>query len=458
MSKKIFHSVSVLALSILFASLVVILGVTYSYFSSVFLRQLKIETELAARGVELCGLSYLEQAEHEEHRITWIAADGSILYDNEADSLAMENHLAREEVAAALQNGYGESDRYSKTLSERQFYVAELLSDGTILRLAGTQSSIWTLFFGFGQHISAVILLALFLSLIIASRLAKKIVEPINRIDPDAPLDYLENEEYEEIEPLLRRMSVQQADIRRSQSELEKASQIRQEFTANASHELKTPLHTILGYAELLDNNMVKAEDIPLFAGKIRREAQRLTQLVEDIIDLSLLDSGAGELQRQELDLFHIAKNAVDSVQFYAEEQQVALTLQGESARMNGIPQILYSMIYNLCDNAIKYNHSGGKAEISVHDEGDAVKLCVSDTGIGIPPEYQSRIFERFFRVDKSHSREIGGTGLGLSIVKHGALIHGAKITVESIVRYGSSFTILFPKKSSDAFSLPVEK
>lgn len=445
MSNKIFNSVSALAFAVLFATLVMILGVTYSYFTDVFSHQLTIETELAAHGVELEGLHYLESLDHGDHRITWIDTDGSVLYDNEADRSSMENHLYREEVAQAMKNGSGESVRYSKTLSERQLYRARRLSDGTVLRLSGTQNTIWALFFGFGRHIALVILFALFLSLTLASRLSKKLVEPINRIDPEKPEAYLGEKEYEEIQPLLRKMSTQQAELRKTAEELEKSSLIRQEFTANASHELKTPLHAISGYAELLDNDMVKTEDIRLFAGKIRQEARRLTQLVGDIIDLTMLDGGGAELERQSVDLYRIAQNAVDSVQPLAEERQIRLTLQGEKAMLSAVPQLLYSILYNLCDNAVKYNRSGGSVEVAVQNEEQAVRLTVSDTGIGIPPEYQSRIFERFFRVDKSRSREIGGTGLGLSIVKHAAMIHGAKISVESIVGYGTTFTLLFP-------------
>lgn len=444
MSNKIYKSVSSLAFAVLFATLVIILGVTYGYFTDVFSHQLSIETELAAHAVELDGLDYLESLNHSDHRITWIAADGSVLYDNEADSVGMENHLYREEVKEAMESGSGESIRYSKTLSERQLYSARRLSDGTILRLSGTQNTIWVLFFGFGRHIAVVVLLALSLSVLLTSRLSKKLVEPINSIDPEKPESYLGEKEYEEIEPLLRKMSAQKSELLKSAGELEKSAQIRQEFTANASHELKTPLHAISGYAELLDNDMVRKEDIRLFAGKIRQEARRLTQLVSDIIDLTMLDGGGGELERQNVDLYLVARNAVDSVQPMAEEQQISLTLEGERAMISAVPQLLYSIIYNLCDNAVKYNRSGGSVEVIVRNEEKNVRLTVSDTGIGIPPEYQSRVFERFFRVDKSRSREIGGTGLGLSIVKHAAMIHDAKISVESVVGYGTTFTVLF--------------
>lgn len=447
MSKKIFNSIWIVALVVFFASLLFVMGATYSYFSNVQKSQLKIETQLAAQGVTLSGMDYFENLNSKEYRITWIGSDGSILYDNEANTADMENHLERLEVREALENGYGESSRISKTLSDKLFYSAQLLPDGTVLRLSGRQVTLLTLVLGFAQPIALVALLALVLSMILASQLSSKIVEPINLIDLENPASCFGKTEYQEIEPLLLRMSAQQADIRRTQAELEKTSQIRQEFTANASHELKTPLHAISGYAELLENGLVKSEDIRPFAGRIRQEAQRMTQLVGDIIDLTKLDGGADGMPWEEVDLFAIAQNAVDSEQSEAEAQQVTLTLSGERAPVSGVPQVLYSIIYNLCDNAIKYNQPNGSVDVTVKDCTDSVVLTVSDTGIGIPPEHQSRIFERFYRVDKSHSREIGGTGLGLSIVKHGILIHNAKISIDSKTDAGTTFTITFPKK-----------
>lgn len=447
MSRKIFNSIWFVALTVFLASLIFIMAVTYSYFSGVQRNQLKIETQLAAQGVALNGADYFENLNSADYRITWISADGSILYESEAASAEMGNHLEREEVKEAFESGFGESSRYSQTLSEKLLYSAQLLPDGTVLRLSGVQNTLWSLILGFAQPIAVVALIAFAISLVLASRLSKKIVEPINRIDPDSPAAYLGRKEYEEVEPLLQKMSAQQAEIRHNQEELEKTSQIRQEFTANASHELKTPLHAISGYAELLESSMVKAEDIGPFAGKIRREAQRMTQLVEDIIGLTRLDGGANETEWDHVDLYQIAQNAVDSVQSAAEKMPVSLTLSGEKAILYGVPQVLYSIIYNLCDNAIKYNHPSGSVDVSVRNYDKSVELTVRDTGIGIPDESRSRIFERFYRVDKSHSREIGGTGLGLSIVKHGVLIHNAKITVESELNAGTTFTVVFPKE-----------
>ena len=445
MSKKIFNSIWVVALAVLLASLVFIMGITYSYFSDVQEAQLRIETELAAKGTAMDGADYLDGLGEKNYRITWIGRDGTVLYDSQADSAEMENHLEREEVQQALKTGHGESCRYSKTLSEELLYCAELLPDGTVVRLSSVRSTVPMLLLGFAQPIAIVAVLALALSFWLAARLSKKIVEPINALDPDKPSDYIGKEAYTEIEPLLLKMRMQQNEIAKYQAELEKTSQIRQEFTANASHELKTPLHAISGYAELLENGMVKQSDIRPFAGKIRLEAQRMTQLVGDIIDLTQLDGGADGMQWELCDLKSIAENAADSLQSAAAENSVELTVNGESASVRGIPQVLYSIVYNLCDNAIKYNRPDGKVSVSVAKEPSSVRLCVADTGIGISEEHQSRIFERFYRVDKSRSKEVGGTGLGLSIVKHGLMIHHARLELDSAPGKGTTFTIHFP-------------
>lgn len=446
MSKKIFKSIWTVALAVFLASLIFIMGVMHTYVSDVQKEKLQIELQLAAKGVSLKGLDYFKDLKENDERITWIAADGSVLYDNEVNSADMGNHIEREEVIEARRDGIGESSRYSDTLSEKLLYCAKKLPDGTVLRLASSQNTIWTLLLGFAQPICFVIMLALILSFLLASRLSKKIVEPINNLDLDSPADYLDKAGYKEIEPLLRRMASQQSEIKNNQAELEKTSQIRQEFTANASHELKTPLHAISGYAELLESGMVKKDDLKPFAGKIRQEAQRMTKLVDDIIDLTKLDGGLKGLQREETDLKRIAENAVDSLQSAADARGITISLTGETAPLNGIPQVLYSIVYNLCDNAIKYNMPDGTVRIEIKSLRDSVKLIVSDTGTGIPSEYKERIFERFYRVDNSRSKEVGGTGLGLSIVKHGAIIHHAKILTKSEVGKGTTFTVIFPK------------
>ena len=447
MSSKIFKGIWIVALSVFLASLVFIMGITYSYFSSLQKHQLKNETELASQGVARAGESYFENLNAEGYRITWIGADGAVLYDSEANPSAMENHLEREEVKQALKEGYGESTRYSSTLSVKQLYAAKRLPDGSVLRLSIIQLAVWTLILGFAQPICIVILIALILTFVLASRIAKLIVNPINEIDLEKPEHYFGKEKYQEIEPLLRHIAAQRNQLKLDQTQIEKTAMIRQEFTANVSHELKTPLHAISGYAELLENGMVKEEDIKPFAGKIRGEASRMTKLVEDIIDLAELDSGGTELQWENCDLYRIAENAVDSLDTAASALNITLTLEGTNAPLWGVPQTLYSIVYNLCDNAINYNHAGGSVTIGVFPSKHETKLSVKDTGIGISAENRERVFERFFRVDKSRSKEVGGTGLGLSIVKHAVMIHNGSISVSSEIGKGTEFVVTLPNE-----------
>ncbi len=445
MSSKIFKSIWIAAISVFLASLVFILGISYNYFTEIQKNQLKNETELAAAGVALSGKSYFDNLNPKDYRITWIDSSGNVLFDNEINAEKMENHLEREEIKEALTSGIGESSRYSDTLAEKQLYAAKRLPDGSVIRLAVVQLAIWALFLGFAQPICFVIVIALVLSFLLASRLARKIVEPINEIDLDNPSQYYDQENYKEVEPLLRRISAQQRQIKNDQEQIEQTALIRQEFTANVSHELKTPLHAISGYAELIEKGLVKDDDIKSFAEKIRIESVRLTNLVEDIINRTRLDNGVDDTEEEECDLYRIAENAIDSLEVAAFASNIAVTLDGTSAPMLGIPQMLYSIVYNLCDNAIKYNHNGGSVKVTIDQEYGKTILSVKDSGVGIPDECIDRIFERFYRVDKSHSKEVGGTGLGLSIVKHAVIIHNGKIDVNSKIGEGTEFIITLP-------------
>ena len=550
MTKRIFRSICFVAIAVFLASLILIIGVLYSYFSGVQQRQLQMQLELAAQGVTNEETAYFSDLTVRDYRITWIDTDGTVLYDSDALSSDMENHLEREEIKEALATGYGESKRYSATLMDRSLYAAQRLEDGTVLRLSIAQSSILTLVLGIAQPISIVIVLAVVLSVVLAVRLSKSIVKPLNEIDLNHPLS---NEGYDELAPLLRRIDGQQKQLRgqktrleqkqaeldtiigsmsegmvllnehgkivsinpaamallgvekspvgadmltvsrnldlhdilsralQGQSEVqtvsleagkyqisaspimseekvvgaalcffdvtekEKAEQMRREFTSNVSHELKTPLHSISGYAELLQNDMVKQEDIVPFAGKIYREAQRMTSLVEDILSLSHLDEGAEDMEWTEVKLYELASKAIAGLEAEAKAAKVTVSLSGEDCRLHGIPQLLHSIIYNLCDNAIKYNKVGGEVKVSVEKQDAGALLTVSDTGIGIPAQEQARIFERFYRVDKSRSKEVGGTGLGLSIVKHAVLIHHGTIEVDSEIGKGTTITVRLP-------------
>lgn len=556
MTKRIFRSVCIVAVVVIFASLALVMGVLYDYFSGSQENQLKTQTDLAAQGIEHEGSSYFDGLDSEELRITWIDKKGKVLFDNKTDASSMENHLEREEVRQAVENGYGKSSRYSETLTEKSLYSAKKLSDGSVLRLSVSQYSVLTLFLGMLRPVLIIALLAVVLALLLAYRLSKNIVTPLNKLNLDSPLS---NKVYEELSPLLKRMDAQQRQLKHQSEELkrkreefetatenmsegliilnekgvilsinraaakmlglsedsvgkdifsektsvnlkeptqialsgknkeevfalrdgncqllanpvstdgkvtgaallvldvtekERAEQMRREFTANVSHELKTPLQTISGYAELLANGMVADKDKTAFSEKIYAEAQRMIRLIEDIIKLSNLDEGAAELTRETVDLYATAENTVRSLLPAAKKANVTLSLNGENAEIYGIPQLLTAVVYNLCDNAIKYNKDGGTVFVNVKNNAENIILSVRDTGIGIPKEQQERIFERFYRVDKSHSKEIGGTGLGLSIVKHAAKLHDAKITLESEVGKGTEITVIFPKKQQNA-------
>ena len=556
MTKRIFRSVCIVAVVVLFASLALVMGVLYDYFSGSQENQLKTQTDLAAQGIEHEGSSYFDGLDSEELRITWIDKKGKVLFDNKTDASSMENHLEREEVRQAVENGYGKSSRYSETLTENSLYSAKKLSDGSVLRLSVSQYSVLTLFLGMLRPVLIIALLAVVLALLLAYRLSKNIVTPLNKLNLDSPLS---NKVYEELSPLLKRMDAQQKQLKHQSEELkrkreefetatenmsegliilnekgvilslnraaakmlglsedsvgkdifsektsvdlkeptqtalsgknteevfalkdgnfqllanpvstdgkvtgaallvldvtekERAEQMRREFTANVSHELKTPLQTISGYAELLANGMVADKDKTAFSEKIYAEAQRMIRLIEDIIKLSNLDEGAVELTRETVDLYVTAENTVRSLLPAAKKANVTLSLNGENAEIYGIPQLLTAVVYNLCDNAIKYNKDGGTVFVNVKNNAENIVLSVRDTGIGIPKEQQERIFERFYRVDKSHSKEVGGTGLGLSIVKHAAKLHDAKITLESEVGKGTGITVIFPKKQQNA-------
>ena len=550
MTKRIFRSICLVAIAVFAASVLLFSFVLYDYFSGVRQEQLRVQTELAAKAVAAEGTAYFDGLDTSQYRMTLIAPDGSVIFDSRSDSDEMENHLEREEIKEALENGVGESSRYSVTLMERALYCAKRLPDGSVLRMSVKQNTLLTLLLGMSQPLAVIILIAIALSMFLASRLSKQIVKPLNSLDLDDPLS---NEGYDELSPLLKRIDVQQRQIKNQADELrkrqeefeavtenmsegivvlntkgvilsinraaeklfdashscvgqhmlsvnrsaeisallseaekgvhaertlelkgrkyqlnispvsedekvtgavllildvtekEQAEQMRREFTANVSHELKTPLQIIAGSAELLENGIVKEEDRLGFYSQIRGEARRMIWLVEDIIRLSHLDEGADDMKQERVDLYKLTAETVSSLVSEAESAGVSLSVDGESAIVNGIPQLLESVVYNLTDNAIKYNRQGGEVKVSVRRTDSGVCLSVADTGIGIPPEHQERIFERFYRVDKSRSKELGGTGLGLSIVKHAASLHNAKIDLQSAEGKGTTINVTFP-------------
>lgn len=549
MTKKIFHSILLVAGAVLLASLFVITGALYEYFGIIQKKQLKDELGLAAVSVEQQGDDFLKRLSPDRYRITWINTQGNVIYDTRTDAESLENHADRTEIKQALKDGYGESIRYSSTLLEKTIYCAQRLTDGSVLRISVSRATIGVLMLGILQPILIVLIAALVLSGMLAKRLSKHIVEPLNSLDLEHPLD---NDSYEELSPLLNRINRQHNQITAQMRELKKrtdqfaqitasmneglvlldnrgcilsinpaaieifgaepscvgqdflsvdrshdmsvaiqaalkgghseihasrkgliyqfdisriaadgetagvvilafditeketAEQNRREFTANVSHELKTPLQGIIGSAELIENGMVKPEDMSRFVGHIRLEAQRLVTLIGDIIRLSQLDEG-GDMPRENVDLLSVASAAADDLLPSADGQGISIAVEGSPANVYGVKRLLYEIVYNLCDNAIKYNRQGGSVKISTVSEGGFSSVTVSDTGIGIAPEYQNRIFERFFRVDKSHSKSSGGTGLGLSIVKHAVQYHHGKIELTSAPGKGTSITVSFP-------------
>ena len=479
MTKKIFRSILTVGVAVLACSLLLVMGCFYSFYEGMQEHQLGDELRIAAAAVETNGSTYLEKIKSDRFRVTWIASDGTVLYDTQADAAQMENHLEREEVREALETGTGSSSRYSATLLQKTVYSASRLTDGTVLRLSASRATMGALLLGAFQPILLVVIVLLVLSSLLASRLAKRIVEPLNALDLEHPL---ENDAYEELSPLLRRIDRQRRQIDAQLAELRQktdeftqitagmneglvlldekgavllafdmtaqafAERSRREFTANVSHELKTPLQGIIGSAELLENGMVKPEDMPRFVGHIRAEAQRLVTLIGDIIRLSELDEG-GELPTETVDLLPLAQEAAENLRAAAEAKGVTVTVSGENAPVIGVRRLLYEIVYNLCDNAIKYNADGGSVDVRVGAENGSACLTVRDTGIGIPPEHQSRIFERFYRVDKSHSKASGGTGLGLSIVKHAVAYHHGTIALKSEVGKGTEIAVRFPQE-----------
>lgn len=548
MASKIFKSIISAAAVVLLAAFIIITGVLYQYFGNIQQDQLKDELHLAAKAVEKQGEDYLEELDSERYRLTWVMADGTVVFDNYADPASMENHADRKEIKEALQSGAGSSVRQSATLTEQTFYEAVRLEDGSVLRISVSRITAWVLVLGMLQPTMVVLVIAILFSAWLAHRMAKRVVEPLNKLDLENPL---ENDAYEELSPLLHRIHAQHQQIKRQMQTLKckqeefdqivgnmkealillddngrvlsmnpaaknlyevnipcsgedflaidrkqdmrhamqtakeqghayfrtkkngrdyqfdlssidsdgklhglvilafditeqvNAEKNRQEFTANVSHELKTPLQSIIGAAELMKNGIVKEEDAPRFLGHIHQEASRLLSLIEDIIRLSQLDEGT-EMAQEEISLHEISEEVRETLSDAAKLKDISLEVSGDAGVINGVYGLIYEIIYNLCDNAIKYNNPGGHVKVSVTEQKDSVLLSVKDNGIGIAPEYQDKVFERFFRVDKSHSKQSGGTGLGLSIVKHAVQqLHG-KMNIKSALNQGTEISIVF--------------
>ena len=404
MNKKIFRYSLMISLLLLLVSVVLIMGILYDYFQNQLKSELKKEADYIGAAVLTEGISYFDKINSDE-RITLIAPDGNVLADTDADSEKLENHLDRKEIQLALKDGSGTSVRYSKTFMERTVYYAVKLENGNILRVSAKQYTVISILIGLSQPIAVIILLTVLASAILTAKISKNVID---------------NEEQKKREIM------------------------RREFTSNVSHELKTPLTSISGFAEMLMQGDADSATVADFSRSIYDESQRMITLVQDILRISELDEKT-EFEQENIDLYDLAEEITERLQPQAEKAQVQLRVIGEHCHVNGVQKILDEIIYNLCDNAIKYNRPNGLAEISIHESENTVKLSVRDTGIGIAKEEQERIFERFYRVDKARSKAIGGTGLGLSIVKHGAIYHHAQIQIDSDIGKGTTVTVCFP-------------
>ena len=443
MKKKILNHTSVMIVLAVFVTFLAASVVTYSKFNTYMQRGVREETRYICLGMEEYGEAFLTKklGTVSTSRVTLIGKDGTVLFDSEASPEKLENHSNRPEFIQAEKEGQSESIRYSETFAKKTFYYAVKLNDGNVLRVGKTIDSVYSTWISSLLVLGILMLLVLVLEFIFAQRQTKDLIRPINDLDLEHPLN---NVCYEELRPLLVRVDEQNRQIRQQVKELKEAEQIRKEFSANVSHELKTPLMSISGYAELMMNGMVPSDHVQEFSGRIYHEAVRLSNLVADIIQLSRLDESNSEVPFEEVEL---AEDVESNLKHPAEKKNISLELVGNSEKIQGVRHVLYEMFFNIADNAVRYTENDGHVRIMVGNRKGHPFYCVVDDGIGIPKSEQGRIFERFYRVDKSHSRQTGGTGLGLSIVKHGATLHHAQIHVESEQGQGTRMEIVFPEK-----------
>ena len=437
MRQKMQHSMVFVLTATLVIAYIFLTGIMYRQTVTTVEEEIHREADYISKAVQISGTEYLNQMDEvrANTRITWISTEGTVLYDSTEDEHTFENHKNRPEVKKAFAKGAGEDIRKSDTIGEEMCYYAEKMPDGTVLRVSRTMNSAMKSAF----HILPFMIFLALVMIVTAWLLSKwqieRLIRPINTLDLENPL---EQEMYPELQPLLER-------IEQSNKEKEAVAAMRREFSANVSHELKTPLTSISGYAEIMKDGLVRPEDMQHFSEKIYQEASRLITLVEDIIKLSRLDEGRVELEKEEVDLYELSREIISRLAPQAAKNQVRLELTGESVKYTGIRQILDEMIYNITENAIKYNNPGGKVSVWAGSTLRGKKVVVTDNGIGIPEDQIDRIFERFYRVDKSHSKERGGTGLGLSIVKHGVMLHHGEVHVESKLGEGTRIELVFP-------------
>lgn len=436
LKKKIQNSMILVVLTSLILTYGTMIFVVYYQTMEILKDEIQQEADYIEAAVSISGVSYLEDMDEvrENTRVTLIADSGEVLYDSGKREEDLENHLDRPEIQEALKTGSGHDVRRSETLDQDMFYYAVKLDDGTVLRVSKNMGTVFSTAMSILPMMGMIACCMVIFALLLAKWQTAKLIYPINHLNLAEPL---ENDMYEELTPLLQ-------SIDKQNREKDAVANMRKEFSANVSHELKTPLTSISGYAEIMKNGLVKPEDMKTFSERIYNEASRLITLVEDIMKLSKLDEGAVELEKEEVDFYMLTREICSRLAPQAEKRHVRLEVTGEPVHYLGVRQVLDEMLYNMIENAIKYNKEGGLVSVWVGNTLQGIKIIVRDTGIGIPKEEQERIFERFYRVDKSHSKATGGTGLGLSIVKHGALMHGAKIHVESEVNKGTKMELIF--------------
>ena len=441
MTRTVFRSCFLMGVIVLLLCVLLFFGLQYRQVMDETYAALQQEAVYAEHGLMISGQPYLETLD-KVNRITWITAEGDVIYDS-VFSQPIANQLHCREVSAALETGEGQGIRKSESSGEETMYYALVCEDGSILRLSRPLSAVRYAFVAVSP-VLWVLVLVLLISGLLAFQTAKQIVKPINALK----LDQLDSAPYPELTPLISHIREQKQTILEQAGEQE---QLRREFSANVSHELKTPLTSISGFAELMAKGDVPADRVKEFSSDIYRESRRMITLVDDIIRLSRLDEGGTGLPGEPVDLYALSSEILDELRSVAEKDGIQLTLEGEPVEVTGVRQLLGEAVYNLCDNAIKYNTSGGSVTVRIEqpDADGRTALSVRDTGIGIPAEHQKRVFERFYRVDKSHSRAIGGTGLGLSIVKHVALFHNAELSMDSTPGKGTTITMRFPPERS---------
>ncbi len=443
MRKKILNHTCLLVVVSMFLTFFAASLVMYSKYNEDLKQSVRDSIRYIQNGVEKMGDSYLDKKldEASAARITLLDGEGNVLFDSLENPAMLENHSNRPEFIEAEKNGYAETMRYSETLSKQNFYCAVKLSDGNILRVGSTTDSVFSTMLSSFSILGVLLILILLLSFFLVRKQTKDLIEPINTLDLEHPLKEVQ---YEEMRPLLERVDEQNHQIAKQMEELKAAEAVRREFSANVSHELKTPLMSISGYAELMMNGMVPENKIQEFSGRIYHEASRLSTLVTDIIQLSRLDEKDSDMPFESVDLYELAEDIILHLNSVASKKNIQLQLDGQSVSVEGVRQVLYEMLYNIADNAVRYTEKNGTVKIYAGQRGNHPYYRVKDNGIGIPKEEQKRIFERFYRVDKSHSRETGGTGLGLSIVKHGALMHNAEIILDSAPGQGTKMELVF--------------